>query len=169
MSNLETPSPPWRALRTNPRAEKAVRDTLTERCIEVFLPTVTRRQRWKDRTKTIEWPLFPGYCFARVGPSHQLTALQCRGVISIVSFAGIQATIPDQEIENLRTLISSHLALEPIPFLREGTRVQVIHGPLAGMVGRLVRQDQRARLVLSVDLIALAVSVDVDAADVRQL
>ena len=33
--------------------------------VEVFLPTITKWSRWKDRKKKIDWPLFPGYCFAR--------------------------------------------------------------------------------------------------------
>ena len=46
--------------------------------------------------------------------------------------------------------------------------VEVVHGPLKGVMGRLMRKDaQRARLVLSVDLIGQAVSVEVDAADVK--
>ena len=46
--------------------------------------------------------------------------------------------------------------------------VEVVHGPLRGVIGRLMRKDSpRARLVLSVDLIGQAVSVDVDAADVK--
>jgi transcription antitermination factor NusG len=45
--------------------------------------------------------------------------------------------------------------------------VEVTHGPLKGVVGRLVRKGSRARLILSVDLIGQAVSVEVDAADVR--
>jgi transcription antitermination factor NusG len=46
--------------------------------------------------------------------------------------------------------------------------IEVVHGPLRGVVGRLVRKDAaRARLVLSVDLIGQAVSVEVDAADVK--
>jgi len=46
--------------------------------------------------------------------------------------------------------------------------VSVVHGPLKGVVGRLVRKDApKARLVLSVDLIGQAVSVEVDAADVK--
>ena len=39
---------------------------------------------------------------------------------------------------------------------------------LRGIVGRLTRKGAHARLVLSVDLIGQAVSVEVDAADVRQ-
>jgi transcription antitermination factor NusG len=45
--------------------------------------------------------------------------------------------------------------------------VEVTHGPLKGVVGRLIRKGTHARLILSVDLIGQAVSVDVDAADVR--
>ena len=45
--------------------------------------------------------------------------------------------------------------------------VEVKHGPLKGVVGRLQRKNDKARLVLSVDLIGQAVSVEVDAADVK--
>ncbi len=45
--------------------------------------------------------------------------------------------------------------------------VEVTHGPLKGVVGRLVRKGSHARLVLAVDLIGQAVSVEVDAADVK--
>ena len=46
--------------------------------------------------------------------------------------------------------------------------VEVVQGPLKGVVGRLMRKDARhARLVLSVDLIGQAVSVEVDAASVK--
>jgi transcription antitermination factor NusG len=52
--------------------------------------------------------------------------------------------------------------------IHEGMMVDVVHGPLRGVVGRLLRKDtQKARLVLSVDLIGQAVSVEVDAADVK--
>jgi transcription antitermination factor NusG len=45
--------------------------------------------------------------------------------------------------------------------------VEVTHGPLKGVIGRLTRKGAHARLVLAVDLIGQAVSVEVDAADVR--
>ena len=40
--------------------------------IDAFLPTITRWSRWKDRKKKIDWPLFPGYCFARFDPADTL-------------------------------------------------------------------------------------------------
>jgi transcription termination/antitermination protein NusG len=51
--------------------------------------------------------------------------------------------------------------------IQEGMMVEVTHGPLKGVVGCLLRKGTHARLVLSVELIGQAVSVEVDAADVK--
>lgn len=157
----------WYAVWTRSRHEQVVREQLEGKGLEVFLPTVTRWSRWKDRKKQIAWPLFPGYCFARFDPLVRLPVLKCSGVVSIVSFDGEPAPIPDHEIAGIRRLVESDLIYDPCPFIREGMMVEVVHGPLRGVVGRLVRKGSRARLVLSVELIGRAVSVEVDAADVR--
>jgi transcription antitermination factor NusG len=157
----------WFALSTRSRAEKAARDYLEAHAVETFLPTFTRQSRWKDRKKSIEWPLFAGYCFARFDPREQLTVLKCPHVAAIVSCAGTASPVPEIEIQNLRTLMASELQFDPVPFIKEGDKVQVVHGPLKGVVGRLVRKGQHARLVLAVDLISQAVSVTVDASDVK--
>lgn len=158
----------WFALWTRSRHEQVVREQLLQKQIEAFLPTVTKWSRWKDRKKKIDWPLFPGYCFARFDARRsRLPVLKCTGVVSIISFEGEPAPIPDHEIEGIRLLVESDLAYDPCPMIREGMMVEVVHGPLKGVIGRLVRKNEKARLVLSVDLIGQAVSVEVDAADVR--
>ncbi|HWP99387.1 MAG TPA: UpxY family transcription antiterminator [Vicinamibacterales bacterium] len=159
--------PAWYAIWTRSRHEQVVREQIARKGFEVFLPTITRWSRWKDRRKQIVWPLFPGYCFARFEPESRLPILQCNGVVSIVSFDGEPVPVPDIEIESIRRLVNSELKYDPCPLIREGSMVEVVHGPLAGVVGRLVRKGSRARLILSVDLIGQAVSVEVDAADVR--
>ena len=157
----------WFALWTRSRHEQTVREELELRGIESFLPTITKWSRWKDRKKKIDWPLFPGYCFARFVPESRLPVLKCNGVVSIVSFNGEPAPIPSQEIDSLRLLVATDLAYDPCPLIREGMMVEVVHGPLRGIIGRLVRKGSHARLVLAVDLIGQAVSVEVDAADVK--
>ena len=88
--------------------------------------------------------------------------------MNIVSFEGKPAPIPDYELESVRLLVGSELQFDPCPMIHEGSMVAVVHGPLRGVVGRLLRKDApKARLVLSVDLIGQAVSVEVDAADVK--
>ena len=159
--------PGWFAIWTKSRHEQAVRTQLEQKAIEAFLPTVARWSRWKDRKKKIDWPLFPGYCFARFDPQDRLSVLKCGGVVNIVSTDGEPALIPDYEIQAIRQLVESDLAYDPCPLIREGMMVEVTHGPLKGVVGRLTRKNDKARLVLSVDLIGQAVSVEVDAADVK--
>ncbi len=162
------PAPQWYAVWTRSRHEQIVREQLDRKHVDVFLPTITRWSRWKDRKKKIAWPLFPGYCFARFDAEDTLPILKCTGVVSIVSVEGKPAAIPELEIDSIRTLVTSELQFDPCPLIHEGMMVEVVHGPLKGVVGRLMRKDApRARLVLSVDLIGQAVSVEVDVADVR--
>jgi transcriptional antiterminator NusG len=157
----------WYAIWTRSRHEKLVRDQLQQKHVEVFLPTITKWSRWKDRKKQIDWPLFPGYCFARFDAEARLPVLKCEGVVSIVGIEGQPSPIPPIEIDSIRQLIDSELAFDPCPLIKEGMMVEVKAGPLKGVVGRLVRKGSHARLVLSVDLIGQAVSVEVDAADVK--
>jgi transcriptional antiterminator NusG len=159
----------WYAIWTRSRHEQVVREQLEQKQIEAFLPTVTKWSRWKDRKKKIDWPLFPGYCFARFNVLDRLPILKCAGVVNIVAFEGGEpAAIPEHEILGIRLLVQSNLAYDPCPFIREGALVEVVYGPLKGVIGRLLRKNDKARLVLSVDLIGQAVSVEVDAADVRE-
>jgi transcriptional antiterminator NusG len=157
----------WYAIWTRSRHEQAVRDQLERKGLEAFLPTIARWSRWKDRRKKIDWPLFPGYCFARFDAAQRLAVLTCSGVVNIVSFDGDIAAIPEQEIDGIRCLVESDLQYDPCPLIREGTLVEVTHGPLKGVVGRLTRKGAHARLMLAVDLIGQAVSVEVDASDVK--
>jgi transcription termination/antitermination protein NusG len=158
----------WFAIWTRSRHEQLVREQLERKRFEAFLPTIQRWSRWKDRKKRVDWPLFPGYCFARFDPADTLPILKCMGVVNIVSFEGKPAAIPEIELDSIRLLVASELQFDPCPLIHEGMMVEVVHGPLRGVVGRLVRKDApRARLVLSVNLIGQAVSVEVDAADVK--
>ena len=157
----------WFAIWTRSRHEQVVREQLERKEVETFLPTITRWSRWKDRRKKIAWPLFPGYCFAWFDPANRLGILRCVGVVNIVSFDGEPAPVATLQIESLRRLVNVDLLYDPCPLIEEGMMVDVVHGPLQGVVGRLVRKGAHARLVLSVDLIGQAVSVEVDAADVK--
>lgn len=159
---------PWYALWTRSRHEVVVREQLTRKGIEAFLPTIGKWSRWKDRRKKIEWPLFPGYCFARFTREEALSVLTCMGVVTIVSFNGKPAPIANEEVTGLRRVVETEMVYDPCPLTREGTIVEVISGPLKGIVGRLVSKDaQHAGVMLAVELINQAVRVRVDAADVR--
>jgi transcription antitermination factor NusG len=164
---LAVATPPWLAIWTRSRHEAAVRSQLVGKGLETFLPMVTRWSYWKDRRKRVDWPLFPGYCFVRLAPEDSLRVLSCIGVVSLVCFDGRPAPIPDDEINNVRRLVDSELRLDPCPLIHEGDAVEVVRGPLRGIVGRLVRKGPHARLLVTVGLLGQGVTVDVEAGDVR--
>jgi len=165
---MQRPAPAaWYAIWTRSRHEQVVRQQLERKGFDVFLPTVLRWSRWKDRKKQIAWPLFPGYCFARFSSDDRLSVLKSTGAVTIVSFNGIPAPIPESELTGIRQLVASDLSYDPCPLIHEGDTVEVTYGPLKGVVGQLVRKGAHARLFLSVNLIGQGVSVEVDAADVR--
>ena len=157
----------WFAISTLSRHEKVVHRELSTRRIETFLPTTKCWSRWKDRRKQVEWPLFPGYCFARFDVSSMLSVMKCAGVMTVVSFDGEPAPIPDHEIDGIRRLVAIDLRWDPCPLVKQGQLVEVVSGPLMGIVGRLVRKGTSPRLILSVAMTNSAVSVQVDAAAVR--
>jgi transcription antitermination factor NusG len=123
--------------------------------------------QWKDRKKSVEFPLFSGYCFARFSLyERRLSILQAPGVVRIVGSHSFPEPIPDHEIESLQILWKNQYPHNSHPFLKEGMLVEIVRGPLQGATGRLVRHARQCRVVLSITLIQQAVAVEVEASDV---
>ena len=75
--------------------------------------------------------------------------------------------IPEEEIQAIRRTVDGECRVEPHPFLRCGERVRVTRGSLSGIEGILIRKKNVFRLVLSVQMLAQSVAVEIDAADVE--
>ena len=157
----------WFAAYTSARHEKAVARQLEERCIERFLPLYRSSRRWKDRRKLVELALFPSYVFVRIEARDKLRVLQVPGVVSLVSFNGQLAALPEQEIDALRSGLDRGVYAEPCPYLRVGRRVRVAAGPLTGAEGILVKKKDKCRVVISLDVLMRSVAVEVDGADLE--
>lgn len=170
-SLTEAEQPLWYALYTKSRFEKKLLSELSERSIEVFLPMREILSRWKDRKKRIWIPLFPGYIFVQHvdTPANRYKVLNIPGAVRFVGFEGRPVPVPVEQIAGVRRFLESSLAIDPYPYIEIGRRVEVIAGPLRGIQGRLVQKKGRFRFVLQVDLIRQAVSVEIDASDVRPL
>jgi transcription antitermination factor NusG len=158
---------PWWAVYTRHQHEKVVAQVLSTKGFEVFLPLYDSVRRWKDRNKTLSLPLFPGYVFLRGGLGRRLHVLTTPGVHTILYNGERIAVIPNEEIDGIRKAVNSPARVEPHPFLRCGETVRVTRGSLEGVQGVLVRKKSLYRLVLSVEMLAQSVAVEIDAADVE--
>ena len=162
-----TPASPWWAIYTRHQHEKAVAEMLSAKGLDVFLPLYESTRRWKDRSKVLSLPLFPCYLFVRGGLDRRLQVVTTPGVHMILYHGERVAIVPDTEIEAIQRAVGGSLRVEPHPFLKCGMRVRVTRGALEGVEGILVRKKNLFRLILSVDMLAQSVAVEVDSSDVE--
>jgi transcription antitermination factor NusG len=112
-------------------------------------------------------PLFPCYLFVRGGIDRRLQVVTTPGVHMILYRGQHVAIVPDSEIEAIRRAAEGPLRVEPHPFLKCGMRVRIKRGTLEGVEGILVRGKNLCRLILSVEMLAQSVAVEIDASSVE--
>jgi transcription antitermination factor NusG len=157
----------WWVLYTRHQHEKAVAEMLSAKGFEVFLPLYESVRLWKDRKKLLTLPLFPCYVFVQGGLDRRLQVVTTPGIHTILFHGERVAIVPETEIEAIRRAVEGPFRVEPHPFLKCGERVRVTRGSLEGVEGILVRKKNLYRLVLSVDMMAQSVAVEIDATDVE--
>ena len=160
-------SAPWFALYTRHQHEKVVAEMLAAKGFEAFLPLYDSMRLWKDRKKMISLPLFPCYVFVRGPLERKLAMITTPGVHMILYRGENVALIPGEEMLAIQMAVEGPFCVEPHPYLKCGERVRVKRGSLEGVEGVLVRKKNLYRLVLSVNMVAQSVAVEINAADVE--
>jgi transcription antitermination factor NusG len=159
--------PHWYAVYTRSRHEKTVAEQLVHKSVDHFLPLYETVRKWKSGRFKVHLPLFPGYLFVHIPLRERLQVLQVPGVVQLVGSSGVPLALPQAEIETIRDAMSKGLQAHPHPYLKVGSRVRIIRGPLEGLHGILLRKKGKLRLVVSVELIMRSISIDVDASEVE--
>src|SRR5262249_17357704 len=142
---------------------------LRRKGFEIFLPLHPALRRWKDRKKTVAMPLFPGYLFLRSDLRNKLEILSTAGVFFLVENGGRACPVPEHEIDAVPPAVESDPRSEPHPYLAAGETVRIKSGPLAGIQGLYVKGKNQHRVVMSVELLRKAVSVEVDLANLEKV
>lgn len=142
----------WYALYTRPRAEKLVYQRLVEAGIETFLPLLKTYRTWSDRKKLVEKPLLSSYIFVKTKKKNFPIVYKTNGVVKFVSFEGQPASIPQNQIDNLRLLINSDAEIEvSSEKFTTGDNVEVITGALIGLKGELIKIGNQNRVIVRID------------------
>jgi transcription antitermination factor NusG len=153
---------PWFALRVKSNRERITAMALRSQGYEEFLPTFRRSQRFSDRIRTVELPLFPGYVFGRFDKNNRLPILQLPGVVHVVGVGKEPVPVDSAEIASIRAIANSALCTEPWPFISIGQRVEIAAGPLAGAQGVILGIRGKYRLIASLTLLQRSIAVEID-------
>lgn len=161
--------PQWFAIWTRSRQEKIAASMLEALGVPTFLPLRSELHQWSDRRRTVTIPLFSGYLFIQMNMAQtsRLPILKVPGVVGFVGNHTGPLPIPEQQIEDVRTLLGTGIDYVVGPLLRAGDRVRVIRGSLSGIEGTVIRTDSETRLILSVDLVKQSISIRISSNDVQ--
>ena len=151
----------WFVFYTKSRQEKKVFSLLTRRGLEVFLPTQKVMRQWSDRKKKVEVPLFNSYIFVRETEDKIPSILQTPGVAWNIRHNNKPAILQTKELENIKRFLASGLFLESHQFdrLEVGDPVEVIDGPLKGMLGHLIKTSDGDRFTVALESIGQTIMV----------
>jgi transcription antitermination factor NusG len=152
----------WHLLHTKSRQEKAVSETLTSKGIAHYLALVQVARTYGGRKVSVNLPLFPGYLFLRGSLDDLYAADRTKRIANIIP-------VLDQdkltwELHNLSIALTNTVSLDPYPYLRIGLKVEVRAGPLMGLQGIIENRLKRDRLILQVDVLGQATSLEIDGA-----
>jgi len=159
-------TPQWFALWTNSHCEQLVHDNLVARGFRAYLPIIHDWSRRAGVRRLIPRPMFPGYLFVHEVLDKQtyVEILKTRGLVRILGERWDKlASIDEREIESIRAFVNADVEVRPHPYLREGQRVRIVEGALAGAEGYFVRsRPNRGLLVISIDLLQRSVAVEIE-------
>lgn len=152
----------WRVVRTRSRQEKRVAEHLVALGAEHYLPTARVRRDYGRSSRTVELPLFPTYLFIRCERA-RLSDLLPTGRVSQVIDAPNQDRLVE-ELDQIRRAIEAGVdGFDPYPYLTEGRRVRVRCGAMRGVEGIVDDRRGVSRLVLNVETLGQATSLEIDA------
>jgi transcription antitermination factor NusG len=151
----------WHVFQTRPRQEKVVAELLSGGGVEPFLPVVRRVMHYGHRRRIAEIPLFSGYLFVLGALEQAYAALAGRRAVRRLA-----VTDPARlahELAQIRRAMRGDAGFSPYRYLEQGMRVRVASGPFKDVEGVVDRGVDDGRLVLQVQTLGRATSLEIDA------
>ena len=150
----------WWVAHTKSRNEKALAHDLIRKNMSYFLPMTWKIRRQSRRTIRSFLPLFSGYLFF-CGEEGQRTELfRTNRVANLIEVKDQQKLL--DELVQIEQALRAGAPLMPHKYIKAGQRCRVIAGPLTDLQGIVVQAKNSTRLVLQIDMLGQAASVEID-------
>ena len=150
----------WWVAHTKSRNEKALAHDLISREISYFLPMSWKVRRKSRRTIKSLLPLFGGYLFFCGDENQRTELLRTDRVANLIEVIDQQKLL--DELVQIERVLNTGEPLVPHRYIKIGQKCRVIAGPLMGLQGIVITTKSATRLVLQVDMLGQAASVEID-------
>ncbi len=158
---LKSTNSKWIVVYTRPRTERIVASCISELGLESYLPLHKVIRQWSDRKKKIEVPLFPNYVFVKVDSVKRACLYSIKQMVRFVSIEKKPVVVQEKEILTIKKILSENFQVSLENYFQEGMKVRITRGPLAGMNGVIVKKNGANRLIVRIDALMKAYSVNV--------
>jgi len=161
----------WYVLQLKPNGLKIAETNLARQGYETLMPMREVTQPSRHGLQRSKRPLFPGYlfCASADGQINWRAVANTRGVARVVTgTAGQPAQLPSQVAHDLLLATAQSGMLMAIPRYQPGDPVNVINGPFAGWLAKVVAADDEGRIQLLVDLMGRKTQVNIAGEDVER-
>jgi transcription antitermination factor NusG len=156
----------WYALYTRSHCEQLVYSQVVVKGFHAFLPKIEVWSRRAGQQHLVSMPMFPNYLFLRhaMDKASYLEVRRARGLVRILGERWDRlGVVPDADVEAIQKVLQACLPVLPYPYLKEGQRVRIMSGPLAGAEGLLMHhRPKKGIVVLSIDLLQRSIAVEID-------
>jgi len=160
----------WYPVYTHSRTEKKAYEELNRKNILAYLPLKKTVKQWSDRKKIVEEPLIKSYLFVHISAKEYAEVLMTNGIARFIYFSGKIASIPDQQINDLKLLLATDADLEVIDYdIKPGERVLIKAGPFKGIIAELVSVQNKQRIVLRLQNMDYAININTSVAFIEPL
>lgn len=152
----------WYAIYTKSRNEKRAAADLEEKGIEVYLPLLKTLKQWSDRKKWVEEPLFRSYLFVRIYDKNYLDVLKTDGVVRFIMFRQERIPVPDAQIEAVKAFLNDEeiISAQETSY-QPGDLVEVVRGPMRGLMGTLVQVRGKQRVMVEIESIGQRLIINI--------
>jgi transcription antitermination factor NusG len=156
----------WFVIRSKPRKEDFSVRNLARREVTAFCPHILEPVGWANDWATV--PLFPGYLFVEIELEHSYYAVVWTpGVKGFVAFGDVPTPVRPEIVHFLQQETGEDGVIRPLRHLRQGERVRIRRGPLAGLVGIIDKPcSERGRIRVLMDFLRQGTVVEVPIAAV---
>jgi transcriptional antiterminator RfaH len=151
LSTIRTNMPRrWYVIYTRPRWEKKVDELLKLQGITSYCPVRKVKNKWADRIKEVELPLFNSYVFVYIDPREELKVRVTLGVMNFVYYMGKPAQVRESVIEDIKRCLEIFPDTEVMAFqyLEIGDRVKIKEGLMSLKEGRVIKIQERTVVVV---------------------
>lgn len=160
----------WYLVHTKIRQEVTALENLERQGFECFLPLMQVEKLRRNALQVVQEPMFPRYLFIRLGSdmgSQSWAPIRSTlGVSRLVTFGQTPAKVQDELVSQIRAHCEAGVQLR---HFESGEKVEVTHGPFAGLEAIYQMADGEGRVMVLLNILSKPVKLSIEPAAVRKL